>query len=47
MKNNYTKFEEDIDKSMNQTTIFGTERNGTERKPDFVRKQCRNAENHS
>ena len=30
MKNNYTKFEEDIDKSMNQTTIFGTERNGTE-----------------
>ena len=31
MKNNYTKFEEDIDKSMNQTTIFGTERNGTER----------------
>ena len=31
MKNNYIKFEEDIDKSMNQTTIFGTERNGTER----------------
>ena len=31
MKNNYTKFEEDIDKSMNQITIFGTERNGTER----------------
>ena len=29
MKNNYTKFEEDIDKSMNQTTIFGTERNGS------------------
>ena len=25
MKNNYTKFEEDIDKSMNQITIFGTE----------------------